>query len=655
MTETRIYRFAAVVAALFAGVLSLGAQTVPDTLRQTDRIMSRMDSLQKAMRGRKDTLRTRPAWTAPALLARADSLRRAYSFAESVNAYREALRLCDSTESGPCQDSLLLGQNALSMMGFCSQPVVVARKCFSRKDFFLYYPLKDHSWRPCPNPLDSLGRGAMYIDPDARTLYYSATDEDGICNLYRTRDLDSLWSVPELINEQITSQSDEIFPMLSADGESLYFASRGLYGMGGYDLYVSHWNKETRDWDVPVNLGFPYSSPADDFLFVNSDDGKYSIFASNRDCTRDSVYIYVLEFDSMPVRQALDDERQVRRLSHLRPSGSGIQPDRKPAADPVKDNPETREYMRRMNLVRALRDSISAFGQALDEERAALSLLPEEQRAAAMEAVLQKEMALPAMNDSLKRATAALQQIEMEFLMKGVVIDPTRVKAEAKGGAAGAASDYVWTRRTMGPALDIRVQKPKPTFDYTFMVLPEGRFAEDNTLPSGLVYQIQLFSSASKATVKQLRGLSPVFEKTVNPQRHTYSVGVFRSYKDVLANLNKVKRQGFRSAFIVAYNDGKSISVQQARNLEKTLRPIFWVKVYPPDGQALPSLALTAIQQQGTKDIMRGVEDGSVVFTCGSFANRDDAEALRTSLRALGVSHTEIEEVHGSGTDLRLP
>ena len=123
----------------------------------------------------------------------------------------------------------------------------------------------------------------------------------------------------------------------------------------------------------------------------------------------------------------------------------------------------------------------------------------------------------------------------------------------------------------------------------------------------------------------------------------------------MLANLNKVKRQGFRSAFIVAYNDGKSISVQQARNLEKTLRPIFWVKVYPPDGQALPSLALTAIQQQGTKDIMRGVEDGSVVFTCGSFANRDDAEALRTSLRALGVSHTEIEEVHGSGTDLRLP
>lgn len=673
MTETRIHRFAAVVAALLAGLLPLVAQTVPDTLRQTDRIMSRMDSLQKVMRGRKDTLRTipaffgaplneaaadaplvsgnpddtlpgRPVWTAPRLLARGDSLRRAYAFAESVNAYREALRLCDSTLSGPYQDSLLLGQNALSMMEYCSRPVVVARQRFSRKDFFLYYPLEDRSWRPSPNPLDSLGKGAMYIDPDARTLYYSAMDEDGIRNLYRTRDLDSLWSVPELINEQITSQSDEIFPMLSADGKSLYFASRGLYGMGGYDLYVSHWNPETHDWDVPMNLGFPYSSPFDDFLFINSDDGKYSMFASNRECSRDSVYIYVLEYDSMPVRQALSDERQVQQLSCLHPSESGTYIDNKNAVDdPIRDNPETQEYMRQMKLVRSLRDSIYAFGQALDEERAALSTLPENQRAAAMEAVLEKELALPAMNDSLKRATATLQQIEMDFLMKGVVIDPSRVKADAEKEVVGASSGYAFTRKTMGPALDIRVQKPKPTFDYTFMVLPEGRFAENNTLPAGLVYQIQLFSSTSKATVKQLRGLSPVFEKS-GGSRYTYSAGVFRSYKDVLANLNKAKRQGFRNAFIVAYNDGKSLSVQQARNLEKTKRPIYWLKVYPPDGQALPSLALSAIQQQGAKDIMRGVEEGSVVFTCGPFANRDDAEGLRVSLRAVGVSRVDIEE-----------
>ncbi len=41
---------------------------------------------------------------------------------------------------------------------------------------------------------------------------------------------------------------------------------------------------------------------------------------------------------------------------------------------------------------------------------------------------------------------------------------------------------------------------------------------------------------------------------------------------------------------------------------------------------------------------MRGVEGGSVVFTCGPFAKKEDADALRVSLRAVGVSHVEIEE-----------
>ena len=73
MTETRIHRFAAAVAALLTGLSPLVAQTVPDTLRQSDRIRSRMDSLQKVMRGRKDTLRTLPAFFGEPLNEAADS------------------------------------------------------------------------------------------------------------------------------------------------------------------------------------------------------------------------------------------------------------------------------------------------------------------------------------------------------------------------------------------------------------------------------------------------------------------------------------------------------------------------------------------------------------------------------------------------------
>lgn len=258
------------------------------------------------------------------LMIKADSCRMAYSFAEAVQYSESAVEALDSTASARAEEQLLMARNGLNMMSFCSQPTVVAKQTFPLKDFFLFYPLKDHSWRKTPNQLDSLGGDnlsrAIFIPDGSRDIYYSAKDEEGIRNIYATHLTDSLWSVPTLINEQMTSSSDEIYPMLSPDGQSLYFASKGLYGMGGYDLYVSNWNSETNDWDMPVNMGFPYSSPYDDFLFVNTEDGKYSIFASNRECGRDSVTIYVLEYDSMPVRKAVTDVDELRALASLNPA-----------------------------------------------------------------------------------------------------------------------------------------------------------------------------------------------------------------------------------------------------------------------------------------------------------------------------------------------
>ena len=121
----------------------------------------------------------------------------------------------------------------------------------------------------------------------------------------------------------------------------------------------------------------------------------------------------------------------------------------------------------------------------------------------------------------------------------------------------------------MGESLEMKVQKPKSNFDYSFMVLPEGRFAEDNTLPEGLVYQIQLFSASRPATVAKLRGLSPVFSRNTSAGAIVYSVGVFRTYTDVLSKLNAVKKAGFRSAFIVAFNNGEQVTIAKAKQLEK--------------------------------------------------------------------------------------
>ena len=540
-------------------------------------LKSKVDSLRESMGRRRNV-------SVSALRAAGDSLRLRYEFASSVRVLETALDACtDSLERDSIEERLLLSRNGLSMSDYCSRPTVIARKCFSIEDFFLYYPMRERSWRALPNCLDSAATHplvrASYIPDGAEQLYFSAPDASGIYNIYHTEFQDTVWSVPSLVNEEMTTAHDEIFPVLSEDGKSLYFASAGLYGMGGYDLYVSHWNERTRDWDTPMNLGFPYSSPYDDFLYFNSEDGRYTIFASNRDCSRDSVIVYVLEYDSLPLHSAVTEPSDLRRLAALEPGSARPAPPSNPSpslseAAPRPMGEDMSSYLDRMNTVRSLRDSLSAFTSELDVLRASLGSASEEERKQLSSVILKKEMELIPLQKSLGEAVKALQATEMEFLEKGVVIDPESLMAPSpEQGAAAVTSGEApeaplsFIRHSMGEAPVMNILQPEPIYDLTFRIGAESQILDAATaLPDGIIYQIQIMSSAREADARELRGLNPVFLDSSG--RYVYSVGAFRSYSEALSHLNRVRTLGFRSAFITALKDRSPISVLQARSLE---------------------------------------------------------------------------------------
>lgn len=576
-----------------------------------------------------------------------DSLRRAYDFQAAVEAGQRALEGADSLTRAAIEEDLILSQNGLSMMDYCSNPVVVAKYRFSIEDFFLFYPMRNRSWRPVPNQLDSLGGSdmvkAMYIPDGEERIFYSAMDKDGIRNIYRTELRDSLWTIPALTNEHLTSSSDEIFPVLSDDGKSLYFASKGLYGMGGYDLYVSRWNEEQSDWGMPVNLGFPYSSPYDDFLFINTDDGRYSMFASNRECPSDSVYIYVLEYDNMPLRKKVGGVEELRVLASLVPQNDPSKMNYSQAVSGTaqEEDANVLRYMEKMDKVRGLRDSISIHNRNLDKLRTRLTSDEVTDRQALTDEIMSKELAIPAMQARLELAVKELQQIELDFLSSGVVIDPDKLKAEADREVAGTATDYVFSKNEMGPDFHFEFEEPVSTFDYSFKVLEQGQFAEDNTLPAGLIYQIQIFTASAKATVEQIKGLSPVFEHDA-AGKHMYAVGLFKTYADVLSHLNSVKKAGFKSAVIVAFRDGEEISVSKARSLEATAKPLYKIRIIPDGSQSLPEAVLSALRESTDADIARVIDNGSVAYEIGPIDDRDLCETILAALEAAGLENISI-------------
>ena len=582
-----------------------------------------------------------------ALKAKTDLLMKSYRFSDAVEVFLKAEDNADSTSRAEIDRLMAQAQNGESMTGFCCSPVVVARQRFPLKDFFLYYPLGDGVWRSVPNQLDKKADEkvcATFVPEDADVLYWSSEDQEGIRNIYRSEYQDTIWSAPGLLSEQMTSDDNEIYPMLSPDGSQLFFASKGLYGMGGYDLYVADWDYELNDWGLPVNMGFPFSSPYNDFLFINTDDGQYSIFASDRNSPADSVDIYVLEYDSMPVRKAIDSPEEIEKLCRLDPAGDAghIHSDGD-SGKGLGENDEIRHYAEMLGNVRNIRESIASFSRSMDECRNRLADAPDSLKASLSAEILSMEAALPVLQDSLLRQTRAIQQLEMSFLRSGVVIDPESLQRETEREVVGSDSGFRFTRHRMGPSFSFEMKSPEPEFDYSFQILPEGRFALDNTLPDGLVYQIQLFALSSKATVKQIKGLSPVFERRGKTGKYGYSAGLFKSYKDVLSNLNKVKRAGFRDAIIVAFLDGSPVTVTKARTLEKSMRELFIVRIFPADGNSLNDKELAIVKVATEADMSRSLEDGVVSYIIGPVDGRDEAERIAATLKISGIGNLRVE------------
>lgn len=571
------------------------------------------------------------------LIEKGDSLRIAYRFDESLDAYEEALEMTGAESSVPedsllrfsVQDRILMSENGRSMMGFVDTPNVVAKRKFAIDEFFLYYPLQDSSWRDVPNQLDSSAdhrfARASYIRSQDSRIYWSAEDSEGIRNIYTSSLKDTLWSLPSLLNEQMTSAADDIYPMLSPDGKSLFFSSAGLYGVGGYDVFVSNWNDESQDWDAPVNMGFPYSSPADDFLYMDTEDGRYSIFASNRNCSQDSVWVYVLEYDNVSVRRSVMDPEELSEIARLDPTD--VSPGQNRTAEP--EDSEIQKYMIAMSDVLSLKDSVSYY-TALAAEGHPAELLK-------------------SFRDSLRVSQSRLQQIEMDLMMKGIVIDLDKLLQEESQSVEVRTKEYGFKRMNMGPALNMEFEIPEVKFDYSFKVLDVAQFAEDQTIPSGVVYQIQIFASKNKATLKSLKGLSPVYESRNSNGNIVYRVGLFRKYSDVLGHLNTVKKVGFRNAYITAYIDGKIVSVAKARakeNEKPAVQEFYEVRMSPSDGVLDPSVAAGIRQQAAGKDIARAPgAEGNVVYVVGPFADKARAEELALFIKAMGVADVETRVI----------
>lgn len=136
------------------------------------------------------------------------------------------------------------------------------------------------------------------LTPDGKTLYFSSNMPGtmGAEGMFKETDI---WrininddgSFSDLENVSIVNtEGRESYPYISRSG-NLYFASNGLQGIGGLDIFVSTINKDG-SLSNPVNIGEPANSVDDDFAFIVDEDLNSGYFSTNRISGGDNDEIY---------------------------------------------------------------------------------------------------------------------------------------------------------------------------------------------------------------------------------------------------------------------------------------------------------------------------------------------------------------------------
>jgi hypothetical protein len=140
------------------------------------------------------------------------------------------------------------------------------------------------------------GQIAFFPNGDRLVISVKKRRGEGGFDLYESaRNEDGKWSRPKSLGARINTWGDEITPFVAADGQSIFFASNGLQGMGGFDVF-----KTTRNgaggWSEPEHLGYPVNSVDDDLAFVVGAKGQLGYVSSRRDVTRGDLDVFEARF-----------------------------------------------------------------------------------------------------------------------------------------------------------------------------------------------------------------------------------------------------------------------------------------------------------------------------------------------------------------------
>ena len=203
-----------------------------------------------------------------------------------------------------------------------TQQIVIIDSIVVDKDWILPHLLLSPETGSLMMTRDFLGKsvkGFAFVNEMGNKAYFSQPDDSLRQQLFTSDVLGDEWSTPQPLKGISDGIIEASYPFMLTDGITFYFAGKGEESIGGYDIFMTRYDSRNSSFFKPENIGMPFNSEANDYLYAIDELNRIGYFVSDRRQPEGKVCIYT--FVPTESRKTYDPsvytEKQIRDFADI--------------------------------------------------------------------------------------------------------------------------------------------------------------------------------------------------------------------------------------------------------------------------------------------------------------------------------------------------
>jgi len=438
--------------------------------------------------------------------------------------------------------------------------------------------------------------GSCSIGANERILYFSSERPGG----YGGRDLykatlqhDGSWGEIKNLGPKINTPLDDDAPFIHPDGTTLLFSSKGHKSMGGYDIFKTF--RIDTSWTTPENMGYPINTPGDDIYYVLSADGQRGYYSSEKAGGFGQQDIYTVGPGLPGWKPAL-----VLLKGTIMLNDNPIQADveillanNNENIGIYKANASTGKYLISLPAGTDYKVTYRKFGYT-DQIKNIANTSSDSYSEVNYDINYYDPLTLTQIDVVGNKIAEGERKGRKDFLFKSIPFDSLVLfKLEGKGSDSIQTPVVLIDQTTH--ILETYNEKyfclrNRPVSAISKTIAPEEKIAETSEIPfgkaenyselvkmlgnfkaDGLEYKIQIgaYRSPENFIYSPLNSLGKVSRKNYEDQITRFSVGSFKSLQEADQLLGQIFTKGFSDAFVTAFYKGNRILLRDIATLPK--------------------------------------------------------------------------------------